>query len=107
MDIQVIKQRVIDELKQVYDPEIPVNIHDLGFIYNVDVGENGEVHILMTLTVPGCPIYNLIIQDIKSRVGAIDGVTNVDVELTFEPRWSVDRITEDGKRRLRELGYKV
>lgn len=107
MDIQSMQQRIIEKLKQVFDPEIPVNIYDLGFIYKIDVNNNGEVHIVMTLTVPGCPIYHLIINDIKSCVGAIEGVTSVEVELTFEPRWSVDKITEDGKKRLRELGYNI
>ncbi len=101
-----LRQKIIEELRQIYDPEIPVNIYDLGFIYGIDI--SGErVHILMTLTVPGCPIHQLLTRQIKERLEKLEGISEVDVELTFEPRWSVDRITEEGKKRLRELGYNI
>ena len=102
-----LKQKIIEVLKQIYDPEIPVNVYDLGFIYDIDISDDGRVHILMTLTVPGCPIYHIITQEISDKVRQIEGVSSVEVELTFEPRWSVDKITEEGKKRLRELGYNI
>ena len=107
IDKEQLKQKIIEILKQIYDPEIPVNIYDLGFIYGIDISDDGKVHILMTLTVPGCPIHHLITQEITEKVGKLEGVSSVEVELTFEPRWSVDKITEEGKKRLRELGYNV
>lgn len=99
--------KIIASLKEVYDPEIPVNIYDLGFIYGIDVTDEGDVHILMTLTIPGCPIHHFLTRDIKERLSRIDGVKNIEVELTFEPRWDISRITDDGIKRLRELGYNV
>ncbi|RKZ26894.1 hypothetical protein DRQ26_03790 [bacterium] len=101
-----LKEKIIAELKKIFDPEIPINIYDLGFIYDIGI-DNGKVHILMTLTVPGCPIHHILTRQIKEQLSRLDGIEEVDVELTFEPRWSVEKITEDGKARLRELGYNV
>jgi len=106
-NVEKMKERIIEELKKIFDPEIPVNVYDLGFIYNIDVKEDGRVHILMTLTVPGCPIYHIITREITEKISALDGVSSVEVELTFEPRWSVEKITEAGKKRLREMGYNI
>ncbi len=107
IDKEELKNKIVEILKQIYDPEIPVNIYDLGFIYGIDISDDGKVHILMTLTVPGCPIHHLITREITEKVGALEGVSSVEVELTFNPRWSVDMISEEGKKRLRELGYNV
>ncbi len=101
-----LRERVIEELKKIYDPEIPINIYDLGFIYNIDI-DGGKVHILMTLTVPGCPMHQVLANMIKEKLSQLDGVDEVDVELTFDPRWTIDRISEDGKAKLRELGYNI
>jgi len=106
-DEKVTQEIVIEALKQVFDPEIPVNVYDLGFIYNIDIKAEGKIHILMTLTVPGCPIYQIIMNNIRDKVLEIDGINDVEVELTFEPRWSIEKITDAGKERLRELGYNV
>ncbi|MCD6594400.1 DUF59 domain-containing protein [bacterium] len=106
-NVEEIKGKIIDELKKIFDPEIPINVYDLGFIYDIDVKDDGKVHILMTLTVPGCPIYHIITREITEKISVLDGISDVDVELTFEPRWSTENITEDGKKRLRELGYNV
>jgi len=107
MDKKALKEKIIAALRNVYDPEIPVNIYDLGFIYNIDISDEGKVHILMTLTVPGCPIYHIIMRNVAETIKQIEGVKDVEVELTFEPRWSIDKITEEGKKKLRELGYNI
>ncbi len=102
----ITKEDVISALKGVYDPEIPVNIVDLGFIYDVRI-DGGDVEVDMTLTVPGCPMHQILVKQAEDAVSGIDGVEKVSVKLTFEPRWSVEMITEDGKAKLRELGYKI
>ncbi len=96
---KVDKEQVIEALKEVYDPEIPVNVVDLGLIYNVTVADN-EVHIEMTLTAPGCGMGPYIAQQAEWRVAEIDGVEDVQVDLVFEPMWTPERITEDGKKLL-------
>ena len=101
-----LKESIIAEIKEIYDPEIPINIYDLGFIYSIDV-DGSKVHILMTLTVPGCPMHQIITKAVKERISQMDGVDDVEVELTFEPRWSVKNITDEGKKELRKLGYNV
>ena len=92
---------IINNLKEVYDPEIPVNIYDLGLIYNVDVdGENAN--ILMTLTAPGCPVIDVLIDDVTSAAKAVTGIENVHVELTFEPPWDKSMMSEEARL---ELGF--
>ncbi len=93
-------------LKTIYDPEIPVNIVDLGLIYGVQV-EDGKVDILMTLTVPGCPMAQYIAQEVEKKVREMEGVKSVHVELTFDPPWTVDRISEEGKQVLRGMGVNI
>ena len=100
------KEDIIKEISGVYDPEIPVNIVDLGFIYDVSVTD-GDVKVIMTLTVPGCPMHQILTHQVEEVVKKLDGVNSVNIELTFEPRWSVERITEAGKEKLRSLGYKI
>ena len=95
----VTKDTVIEALKEVYDPEIPVNVVDLGLIYTVEVAD-GEVHIEMTLTAAGCGMGPYIAQQAEWRVAEIDGVEDVQVDLVFDPPWSPDKITEDGKKLL-------
>ncbi len=100
------KESVIEVLKQVYDPEIPVNVYDLGFIYEIDI-EDSKVDIKMTLTVPGCPMHSLITRQVRESILELPDVNEVEVELVFEPRWTPDKIKEDAKVRLRAMGYKV
>ena len=95
----VSKEDVIDVLKTIYDPEIPVNIMDLGLIYGIDV-DNGTVKIRMTLTAPGCPMSAFIVDQVKDKVKEIDGVEDVDVELTFDPPWTPERLSEKAKKML-------
>ncbi|HHS51210.1 MAG TPA: DUF59 domain-containing protein [candidate division Zixibacteria bacterium] len=100
------EEKIISALKEVFDPEIPVNVVDLGFIYGVNI-EGGKVDIEMTLTIPGCPMHAILTKMVEEAVSKVDGVDEVTVNLVFEPRWSVEKITEDGKTKLRELGYNI
>ncbi|MGE0018624.1 MAG: metal-sulfur cluster assembly factor [Draconibacterium sp.] len=92
---------IINNLKEVYDPEIPVNIYDLGLIYNVDVDEE-NANILMTLTAPGCPVIDVLIDDVTNAAKAVEGIENVHVELTFEPPWDKSMMSEEARL---ELGF--
>ncbi|MBT3943626.1 MAG: DUF59 domain-containing protein [Chloroflexi bacterium] len=98
-DAVLSKDEVIEALKEVYDPEIPVNIVDLGLIYDIEVSD-GEVAIEMTLTAQGCGMGPYIAQQAEWRIAEIPGVEDVEVELVWDPPWSPERITEDGKRLL-------
>jgi FeS assembly SUF system protein len=98
----VTKEQVIDVLKQVYDPEIPIDVVDLGLIYNINISEEGDIDILMTLTAVGCPIGSYLVQKVEEELKKIEGVRNVNVELTFDPPWTPERMSEDAKK---ELGY--
>ncbi len=95
----VTKDSVIEIMKQVYDPEIPVNVVDLGLVYDIQVHE-GDVHILMTLTAPGCGMGPMIAQQAEWAVSELEGVEDVEVEMTFDPPWTPELITEDGKKLL-------
>ena len=93
---------IINNLKEVYDPEIPVNIYDLGLIYNVDVDEGNNANIVMTLTAPGCPVVDVLIDDVTQAAQSVDGVETVNVELTFEPPWDKSMMSEEARL---ELGF--
>ncbi|MEQ9815673.1 MAG: DUF59 domain-containing protein [Azospirillaceae bacterium] len=92
-----LKEKIIDNLSLIYDPEIPVNIYDLGLVYAVEVAENGDAHVLMTLTAPNCPVAGSLPQMVERGVGRVPGVAKVTVELTWEPAWSLDRSSEDAR----------
>jgi len=94
--------KILKVLKSIFDPEIPVNIYDLGLIYEISVEENGKANITMTLTAPGCPMADQIMEEVNQKVGAVDGVTDVNVNLTFNPPWSKDLMSEEAKL---ELGF--
>jgi metal-sulfur cluster biosynthetic enzyme len=96
----VSEEAVREALKDVYDPEIPVNVVDLGLIYGVEVDEEDHVHVLMTLTAVGCGMGPFIAQQAEWAVADVEGVKDVNVEITFEPPWSPDCITEDGRKLL-------
>ena len=96
----VTKEEIIEALKDVYDPEIPVNVVDLGLIYDGEVQDGGTVDVKMTLTFPGCGMGPYIAQQAEWRIAEIDAVEDVNVEMVFEPPWSPDLITEDGKLAL-------
>ena len=94
------KTKVIEVLNSIYDPEIPVNIWELGFIYKLEVNEHNDVYILMTLTAPNCPVAESLPMEVQTRVSKIPGVGNVNVEVTFDPPWDMDRMTEAAKMEL-------
>lgn len=92
------QERIIEVLKTVYDPEIPVNIYDLGLIYRIELNEEGtEVQVDMTLTAPNCPAADFIMEDVRTKLEAIEGLQKVDVQLVFEPEWNKDMMTEEAK----------
>lgn len=93
---------IIDNLKEVYDPEIPVNVYDLGLIYNVDVDESNSANIVMTLTAPGCPVVDILVDDITQAAQSVEGVETVNVDLTFEPPWDKSMMSEEARL---ELGF--
>lgn len=96
------EEAIVAMLKTVYDPEIPVNVYDLGLIYKIDVDDEGNVSIDMTLTAPNCPASDFLLEDIRMKVGSVDGVKNVEVNLVFEPEWNKDMMSEEAKL---ELGF--
>jgi|SRR5882724_6636682 FeS assembly SUF system protein len=98
---EINKAEVMDALHECYDPEIPVNIVDLGLVYNVDIDDEvGKVQITMTLTALGCPMAGEVIAEVEMRVNQVENVKSSKVELTFDPPWSTDRMTEDAKWEL-------
>ncbi len=95
--------KTIDVLKTVYDPEIPVNIYDLGLIYKIDFDPNDEkLHVDMTLTAPSCPAADFIVEDVRQKLLSIEGPKGVDLRLVFEPEWNKDMMSEEAKL---ELGF--
>ena len=94
------KEKVIEVLNSIYDPEIPVNIWELGFIYKLEVNKNNDVYILMTLTAPNCPVAESLPMEVKTKVAMIPGVNKVEVEVTFDPPWEREMMTEAAKLEL-------
>lgn len=101
-NILQLEEKIVTMLKTVYDPEIPVNIYDLGLIYNVDVDEENNVTVTMTLTAPNCPAADFILEDVRIKVESIQEIKNVIVDLTFEPEWNRDMLSDEAKL---ELGF--
>jgi len=95
-----VKNEVLNVIQNIYDPEIPVNIYELGLIYEVNVDPTNNVHILMTLTSPSCPAAESLPGEVESKTRAIDGVKDVKIELTFEPAWSDELMSEVAKLEL-------
>ncbi|MBR6649631.1 MAG: DUF59 domain-containing protein [Bacteroidaceae bacterium] len=102
MDKYQLEQRIVEMIKTVYDPEIPVNIYDLGLIYRIEVKEDSSVEIDMTLTAPNCPAADFMMEDVRQKVEGIEGIGTVTLNLVFEPEWSQDLMTEEAKL---ELGF--
>lgn len=98
--IAVIGDSIIQALKTVYDPEIPVDIYELGLIYDVQISEEGAVKVVMTLTTPNCPVAESLPAEVREKVSAVEGVKDVDLELTFEPAWNKDMMSEEAKFEL-------
>ena len=95
-----LEEKIVEMIKTVYDPEIPVNIYDLGLIYRIELKEDGSVDIDMTLTAPNCPAADFMMEDVRMKVEAIEGVASVNLNLVFEPEWSQDLMTEEAKLEL-------
>ena len=97
---QITKEQVLERLKEVYDPEIPVNVVDLGLIYDVQVSDQNDVSVQMTLTAPGCGMGPYIAQQAEWAISELEDLEDVTVEMVFDPPWSPDMLTEDGKTLL-------
>ncbi|MDA0779473.1 MAG: SUF system Fe-S cluster assembly protein [Bacteroidetes bacterium] len=102
MDTAALGEKIVKTLKTIYDPEIPVDIYELGLIYDVFVNEDNDVKILMTLTTPNCPVAESLPQEVKEKVRSLDEVNEVELELTFDPPWTRDLMSEEAKL---ELGF--
>ena len=98
----LIEGRIVDVLKTVYDPEIPVNIYDLGMIYKIDVQDSASVDVDMTFTAPNCPAADYILEDVRTKLESVEGVKGVNVNLVFEPAWDQSMMTEEARV---ELGF--
>ncbi|MBO7545722.1 MAG: DUF59 domain-containing protein [Paludibacteraceae bacterium] len=96
------EEKIVRYLKTVYDPEIPVNIYDMGLIYRIDLQDDGHLVIDMTLTAPSCPAADFLVEDVKQKMLSIDEVKDVQVNIVFEPEWTKDMMSEEAKV---ELGF--
>ena len=97
-----IEERIVEVLKTVYDPEIPVNIYDLGLIYKIDLQDDGTLDIDMTFTAPTCPAADFILEDVRTKVEAVQGVASANINMVFEPEWDKSMMTEEARI---ELGF--
>jgi FeS assembly SUF system protein len=97
-----LKDQVVEVLKGIYDPEIPVNIYEIGLIYEVNIDDDANVHVLMTLTSPMCPVAESLPPEVEAKVAAVDGVTSAKVEVTWDPPWDPEMMSEAAKL---ELGF--
>ncbi len=96
------EEKIVEMLKTVFDPEIPVDVYNLGLIYKIDVSDKGEVTIDMTLTAPNCPAADFILEDVRMKIESIEGVTSTNINLVFEPEWDKGMMSEEAKL---ELGF--
>jgi metal-sulfur cluster biosynthetic enzyme len=97
-------QTIEDSLKQCMDPEVPLNIVEMGLIYGIDVKENNDVEIKMTMTTQGCPLHETLVQDATRYVKKVPGVNNVNVEIVWDPPWSMDKMSEEAKTKIKNMG---
>ena len=97
-----IEEKIVDVLKTVYDPEIPVNIYDLGMIYKIDVDEKGNLHMDMTFTAPSCPAADFILEDVRTKVESVEGIKSANINLVFDPVWDQSMMSEEARV---ELGF--
>ena len=102
IEIKALEERFVFVLKNIYDPEVPVNIYDLGLVYEVKSDADGKVSILMTLTSPNCPVAETLPVEIEEKVKTLEEVDNAEVEITFDPMWTQDMMSEEAKL---ELGF--
>jgi len=97
-----LEERIVENLKTVFDPEIPVNVYDLGLIYRIDVDDDSNVTLDMTLTAPGCSMADFIVEDVRLKIEGISGVKSATINLVFEPEWNKDMMSEEARL---ELGF--
>ena len=102
IDFLALETQVMKALKTVYDPEIPVDVYELGMIYEIEVDDNAVAHVVMTLTTPNCPVADSLVNEVRERVAAVPGISASDVVLTFEPPWDKSMMSEEAQL---ELGY--
>ena len=102
--ITVSAQAIEDSLKQCMDPEVPLNIVEMGLIYGIDVAENNDVNIKMTMTTQGCPLHETLVQDATRYVKKVPGVNNVNVDIVWDPPWSMDKMSEEAKIKMKNMG---
>ena len=95
-----IEEKVVEMLRTVYDPEIPVDIYSLGLVYKIDLADDGALTVDMTLTAPNCPMADFILEDVRQKHESIEGVTSVNVNIVFEPEWTQDMMSEEAKLEL-------
>lgn len=95
-----IEANIINTLKTIYDPEIPINIYELGLIYEINIDNDNNVRVLMTLTTPNCPVAESLPAEVKEKTASVEGVSEVDLELTFDPPWTQDMLSEEAKLEL-------
>jgi FeS assembly SUF system protein len=99
-DKQMLELKIIDALQTCYDPEIPVNIYELGLVYGIEIGDTGDVRIKMTLTAPNCPVAGSLPMEVESKVIAVEGVKSAQVELVWDPPWNPGKMSEGAKLEL-------
>lgn len=97
-----LEEKVVEALRTVYDPEIPVDIYSLGLIYKIDIDDDGNLSVDMTMTAPSCPMADFIMEDVRQKLEAVEGLKSVQVQLVFEPEWTQDMMSEEAKL---ELGF--
>ncbi len=99
-EIQALEEKIVHVVKNIYDPEVPVNIYELGLIYEVKVFEDGKSRVVMTLTAPNCPVAESLPAEVKEEIGQLNGITEVDLEITFDPPWNQDMMSDEAKLEL-------
>ena len=108
MDKEELRQRIVEALKNVYDPEIPIDVWNLGLIYEINIKDDGVVDVKMTLTAPGCPVANMILYQVMDALQNVEGVKDVNVELVFDPPWDPTKMTEEGREKFKQVfGYDI
>jgi FeS assembly SUF system protein len=97
MDKTTVKEKIIEQIKTVYDPEIPVDIYELGLIYEVNIKDNGQVNLIMTLTTPMCPVADSLPMEVQEKIMMVEEVTDVDLQVVFDPQWTKEMMSEEAR----------
>lgn len=97
MDNELLKASIIEAVKTVYDPEIPVDIYELGLIYEVNIADDGKVEVIMTLTTPMCPVADQLPMEVQEKVASVDGVTDVELQVVYDPPWNKEMMSEEAR----------